>query len=285
MSGQRQLHRRVHAADHHPYRRLALSRRVSDANFNFAEIKRFAQTLEQAKFDAFFMADHLAVLNMPLEAASGGRSVFLGLSMRVLVAMSGGVDSSVAALCSSSGGHDVVGAYMKNWINEDDIVGRVPLGAGHRGRRRGGRAARHRVPRGQPDARIPRAGRPVPARRLRARPHAQSRTSCATGRSSSACSAPGRPTRASPRSRPGITRAVAPRLADAAGRRLRPARRRRQEQGPVLFSRAAISGAARATPAFRSATSRSPSCAPGRRSQASRPRGRRTARASASSAR
>ena len=39
-----------------------------DANFNFAHIKQFAQKLERAKFDAFFMADHLAVLNMPLDA-------------------------------------------------------------------------------------------------------------------------------------------------------------------------------------------------------------------------
>lgn len=39
-----------------------------DANFNFNHIKSFIQKLEAAKFDAFFMADHLAVLNMPLEA-------------------------------------------------------------------------------------------------------------------------------------------------------------------------------------------------------------------------
>ncbi len=39
-----------------------------DANFNFAHLKRFAQTLERGKFDAFFMADHLAVLNMPVQA-------------------------------------------------------------------------------------------------------------------------------------------------------------------------------------------------------------------------
>ena len=39
-----------------------------DANFNFAHIKRFARQLEAARFDAFFMADHLAVLNMPMEA-------------------------------------------------------------------------------------------------------------------------------------------------------------------------------------------------------------------------
>ena len=41
---------------------------LSDANFNFAHLKRFAQTLERGKFDAFFMADHLALLNMPMAA-------------------------------------------------------------------------------------------------------------------------------------------------------------------------------------------------------------------------
>ena len=40
----------------------------ADANFNFGHIRRFARQLEAAKFDAFFMADHLAVLNMPIEA-------------------------------------------------------------------------------------------------------------------------------------------------------------------------------------------------------------------------
>jgi len=39
-----------------------------DANFNFAHIKRLIQKLEAGKFDAFFMADHLAVLNMPISA-------------------------------------------------------------------------------------------------------------------------------------------------------------------------------------------------------------------------
>src|ERR1700753_3002368 len=39
-----------------------------DANFNFAHIKYCARRLEAAKFDAFFMADHMAVLNMPIDA-------------------------------------------------------------------------------------------------------------------------------------------------------------------------------------------------------------------------
>src|ERR687897_2645154 len=46
-----------------------------DANFNFAHFKRFAQTLERGKFDAFFMADHLAVLNMPMEALKRSATV------------------------------------------------------------------------------------------------------------------------------------------------------------------------------------------------------------------
>src|ERR1700720_2571498 len=39
-----------------------------DMNFNFAHIKQSIQTLERGKFDAFFMADHMAVLNMPIDA-------------------------------------------------------------------------------------------------------------------------------------------------------------------------------------------------------------------------
>jgi alkanesulfonate monooxygenase len=39
-----------------------------DANFNLKHLVSFIQTLERGRFDAFFMADHLAVLNMPMAA-------------------------------------------------------------------------------------------------------------------------------------------------------------------------------------------------------------------------
>jgi FMN-dependent oxidoreductase (nitrilotriacetate monooxygenase family) len=46
-----------------------------DANFNLAHLREFAQTLERGRFDAFFMADHLAVLNMPVNALKRSHTV------------------------------------------------------------------------------------------------------------------------------------------------------------------------------------------------------------------
>src|ERR1700738_3119183 len=48
---------------------------LPDANFNFEHLTRFAQTLERGKFDFFFMADHLAVLNMPMQALKRSATV------------------------------------------------------------------------------------------------------------------------------------------------------------------------------------------------------------------
>src|ERR1700678_4100230 len=46
-----------------------------DANFNFPRLTRLAQTLERGRFDAFFMADHLAVLNMPVQGLKRSATV------------------------------------------------------------------------------------------------------------------------------------------------------------------------------------------------------------------
>ncbi len=47
----------------------------ADANFNFAHYQRFIATLERGCFDAFFMADHLAVMNMPMAALKRSATV------------------------------------------------------------------------------------------------------------------------------------------------------------------------------------------------------------------
>lgn len=48
---------------------------IPDANFNFPALKQMIRKLEAGKFDAFFMADHLAVLNMPIEALKRSHTV------------------------------------------------------------------------------------------------------------------------------------------------------------------------------------------------------------------
>lgn len=60
-----------------------------DANFNLEHIVQFAQTLERGCFDAFFMADHLAVLNMPIDALrrSGTATSFEPLTLLSALAM------------------------------------------------------------------------------------------------------------------------------------------------------------------------------------------------------
>ena len=58
-----------------------------DANFNFTHIKNYAQKLERGKFDAFFMADHLAVLNMPDDALRRSATVTSFEPMTLLSAL------------------------------------------------------------------------------------------------------------------------------------------------------------------------------------------------------
>lgn len=60
---------------------------LPDANFNFAHIRRFAETLERGCIDAFFMADHLAVLNMPMDALKRSATVTSFEPMTLLSAL------------------------------------------------------------------------------------------------------------------------------------------------------------------------------------------------------
>ena len=47
----------------------------TNANFSFKQLTHLIQTLERGKFDAFFMADHLALLNMPMQALKRSATV------------------------------------------------------------------------------------------------------------------------------------------------------------------------------------------------------------------
>lgn len=63
-----------------------------DANFNFAHLRHLARRLEEAKFDAFFMADHLAVLNMPVDALKRSHTVTSFEPFTLLSALAGATE-------------------------------------------------------------------------------------------------------------------------------------------------------------------------------------------------
>src|SRR5260221_6548898 len=57
---------------------------------------------------------------LPRRAEFPVAAVLQGLRMKIVVGLSGGVDSAVAALLLKRAGHEVVGLFMKNWEDDDD---------------------------------------------------------------------------------------------------------------------------------------------------------------------
>jgi FMN-dependent oxidoreductase (nitrilotriacetate monooxygenase family) len=93
-----------------------------DANFNFAHLKRFAQTLERGKFDAFFMADHLAVLNMPIEALKRSHTVTSFEPFTLLSALAGATER-IGLIATASTTFDEPFHIARRFASLDHISG------------------------------------------------------------------------------------------------------------------------------------------------------------------
>lgn len=94
----------------------------SDANFNFAHIKRFAQTLERGRFDAFFMADHVAVLNMPMDALMRSATVTSFEPMTLLPALAA-VTEHLGLIATGSTTYDEPYHVARRFASLDHISG------------------------------------------------------------------------------------------------------------------------------------------------------------------
>ncbi|MBV9243431.1 MAG: NtaA/DmoA family FMN-dependent monooxygenase, partial [Methylobacteriaceae bacterium] len=93
-----------------------------DANFNFGHLQRFARTLERGRFDAFFMADHLAVLNMPVEALKRSHTVTSFEPLTLLSALSV-VTERLGLIATGSTTFDVPFHVARRFASLDHISG------------------------------------------------------------------------------------------------------------------------------------------------------------------
>ena len=93
-----------------------------DANFNFGHLKRFVQTLERGRFDAFFMADHLAVLNMPMDALKRSATVTSFEPMTLLSALAVATER-IGLIATSSTTFDEPYHVARRFASLDHISG------------------------------------------------------------------------------------------------------------------------------------------------------------------
>ncbi|MDT3377263.1 LLM class flavin-dependent oxidoreductase [Labrys neptuniae] len=93
-----------------------------DANFNFAHLKHLAQRLESARFDAFFMADHLAVLNMPVEALKRSHTVTSFEPFTLLSALSA-VTEHIGLVATASTTFDAPYHVARRFASLDHLSG------------------------------------------------------------------------------------------------------------------------------------------------------------------
>ncbi|MCC5642938.1 LLM class flavin-dependent oxidoreductase [Nostoc sp. CHAB 5824] len=95
---------------------------LPDANFNFPALKKFIQKLEQGKFDAFFMADHLAVLNMPINALKRSHTVTSFEPFTLLSALAA-VTEHIGLVATASTTYDAPYHIARRFASLDHISG------------------------------------------------------------------------------------------------------------------------------------------------------------------
>jgi alkanesulfonate monooxygenase len=93
-----------------------------DANFNLSHLKRFIQKLEHGKFDAFFMADHLAVMNMPINALKRSHTVTSFEPFTLLSALAGATER-IGLVATASTTYDEPYHVARRFASLDHISG------------------------------------------------------------------------------------------------------------------------------------------------------------------
>ena len=93
---------------------------IRDANFNLAAIQRFIRSLEAAKFDYFFMADHLGVLNLPRHALMRSHTVTSFEPFTLLSALAG-VTSRIGLVATASTTYDEPFHVARRFASLDHI--------------------------------------------------------------------------------------------------------------------------------------------------------------------
>ena len=93
-----------------------------DANFNFGHLKRFIQKLEAGRFDGFFMADHLAVLNMPVKALMRSHTVTSFEPFTLLSALAA-VTEHIGLMATASTTYDEPYHIARRFASLDHISG------------------------------------------------------------------------------------------------------------------------------------------------------------------
>src|SRR5258708_35783029 len=93
-----------------------------DANFNFPHIKKLIQKVERGKLDAVFMADHLAVLNMPVNALKRSHTVTSFEPFTLLSALSA-VTGHIGLIATGSTTFDQPYHLARKFASLDHISG------------------------------------------------------------------------------------------------------------------------------------------------------------------